>query len=156
MGTHILSDARLLGADNPCGLCLNTGQLCSIFLGQKSGTTSIDQTKSHCPNIRNLSLKKAEEFTAKQPCTNHPIPCPICPRGSEAIWKYNLQSHITTKHPSHNASLHEKLWALQKDEEVLMKAEWDKVKRQRLRPSKEIAASKLQISKGHSSLLALR
>ncbi|KAF8164425.1 hypothetical protein BJ912DRAFT_801995, partial [Pholiota molesta] len=30
MGSHILNDPSMLGADNPCGLCLNTGSLCEI------------------------------------------------------------------------------------------------------------------------------
>lgn len=156
MGTHILNDTRLLGTDKPCGLCLNAGQHCEIFLIQHASTISINQTKSHCPNICNLLLKKAEEFMVKQPCTNHPLLFPICPRGAEAIWKYNLHNHIVTKHSSYNAALHEPLWRLHQDEEVLMKAEWDKVKRHRLRPAKEVAVSTLQISDIHSLLLALR
>jgi hypothetical protein len=156
MGTHILNDPRLRGSDNPCGLCLNEGQLCEIFLTQRAGTISIDQTKSRCPNIRSLSIKKAEEFSVRQPCTNHPLACPICPRGAAAVWKYNLRSHIETKHPSYNVMLHELVWRLHRDEEVLMRAEWDKLKHHRNRLSKDASARKLTISDGHSSRLALR
>ncbi|KAF9473610.1 hypothetical protein BDN70DRAFT_937308 [Pholiota conissans] len=158
MGAHILNDPNLRGADNPCGLCLNTGQRCKIFLSQRAGTISIDQVKSHCPNLRSLSIKKAEEFSERQPCTNHPLLCPLCPRGSMAIWKYNLTSHISLHHPSSNVALYEAVWCLHADEPRLMEAEWDKLKRLRLRPTigNPLSATRLKLSEGHSSRLALR
>jgi hypothetical protein len=156
MGTHILNDAQLRGSNNPCGLCLNVGHLCQIFLQQRAGSLSINQAKSQCPNLRAFSIKKAEEFTSKQPCTNHPLLCPLCPCGAAAIWKYNLKAHIQIKHPSSNVALYEPLWRLHADEELLMKAEWEKLKRHQNRPSKDTSARKLKISDAHSSRLALR
>jgi hypothetical protein len=156
MGAHILNDPRLRGAASPCGLCLNAGPLCEIFLIQRNGVISIDQVKSHCPNIRTLHISKASEFTPKQPCTNHPLICPLCPRGASAVWKYNLQSHILAKHPLSNVTLYESYWGLHHSEEPLMKIEWEKLKRYRTRPSKDTATRKLKISEGHSSRLMLR
>ncbi|KAF8176494.1 hypothetical protein BJ912DRAFT_816867, partial [Pholiota molesta] len=123
--------------------------LCRIFLTQRAGTISIDQSKSHCPNIRAFSIKKAEEFTAKQPCTNHPLFCPLCQHGAAGVWKYNLKAHIQKEHPSHDVMLYETFWGLHRDEELLMKIEWDKLKRHRLRPSKDTSARKLKISDAH-------
>jgi hypothetical protein len=156
MGTHILNDASLRGAEDPCGLCLNTGGLCEIYLQQRSDTISVDQKKSRCPNLRPFQIKKAEEFTVRQPCTNHPMFCPHCPRGGPAVWKYNLRTHLQTKHASFNPNLQEPLYRFHPDEEQLMKAEWEKLKRHRNRPSKESSSRKLKISDGHSSRLALR
>ncbi|KAF9473695.1 hypothetical protein BDN70DRAFT_765889, partial [Pholiota conissans] len=151
MGTHILYDAALRGADSPCGLCLNTGGLCEIYLLQRHGgeMVSIDQVKSRCPNLRPFQIKKAEEFTLKQPCTNHPMLCPLCPHGAPAVWKYNLQSHIRVWHPLNNAALYEPHWRPHPDEHRLMEAEWDKLKRRRNRPSKASSSRKLKISDGH-------
>ena len=144
------------GLDSPCGLCLSTNSICEIFLLSRAGTLSIDQTKSHCPNLRSFQLKKAEEFSIRQPCTNYPLSCPICPRGTPAVWKYNLRAHILTTHPLYNAELHEPIWRRHPDEDQLMKAEWEKLRRSRQRPSKETSTRKLKVSDGHSSRLALR
>lgn len=156
MGTHILNDVSLRSADNPCGMCLSTGSICEIFLTTRAGTISVDQTKSHCSNLRSFQVKKAEEFSTRQPCTNYPLSCPLCPRGAAAVWKYNLRSHLLTKHPSYTAELHEPIWRLHPDEESLMKAEWEKLKKHRHRPSKESSTRKLKLSDSHSSRLALR
>lgn len=156
MGTHILNDATLRGTTDLCGLCLSTGGICEIYLSSRAGAVSVDQTRSHCPNLRAFQIKKAEEFTVRQPCTSHPLACPLCPRGAPAVWKYNLKSHVLTLHPSYTADLHKPLWRYHPDEEKLMKAEWEKLKRHRLRPSRETSTRKLKLSDKHSSRLALR
>ena len=59
-------------------------------------------------------------------------------------------------HLSHTTDLHEPLWSFHPDEVQLMKAEWENLKRHRLRPSKETSARKLKLWDKHSSRLALR
>ncbi|KAF8155915.1 hypothetical protein B0H34DRAFT_676015 [Crassisporium funariophilum] len=61
MGLHILYDQNMLGADNHCGLCLNTGLLCEIVLMRCGNTISMDITKLHCPNLRTSHFKKAKK-----------------------------------------------------------------------------------------------
>ncbi|KAF8175170.1 hypothetical protein BJ912DRAFT_1064413 [Pholiota molesta] len=70
--------------------------------------------------------------------------------------EYGSMAHIQKEHPSHDVMLYETFWGLHRDEELLMKIEWDKLKRHRLRPSKDTSARKLKISDAHSSRLALR
>lgn len=153
MGVYILNDPKLHRADNPCGLCLNTGQLCEIFLLHWGGAISIDQTKSHCPNIHTLQIKKVEEFTPKQPCTNHPLLCSLCPCGASAVWKYNLYSHILQKYAWLNTTLYKPIWRLYQDKELLIKAKWEKLKCYQTWPSKE-TTWKLKTSDGYSLHLA--
>lgn len=116
----------------------------------------MDQVKSHCPNLRGFSIKKAAKISIKQPCTNYPTKCDLCPDGVPAVWKYNFHAHILSQHPSHNVSLHENAWHIDQNELILMKAEWKKVQRNRLKPPKEVASLKLRISNAHSSLLSLQ
>ncbi|KAF8198428.1 hypothetical protein BJ912DRAFT_1074363 [Pholiota molesta] len=139
MGTHILNDPRLLDADGPCGLCLNTGSLCEIFLFRRGEAVSIDLAKSQCPNLRPFHIKKAEEFTIRQP-----------------FWKYNLERHIVTRHPLDDIALYSPFFNITEDERKLMKLEWDKLKRFRARPTKESRTRGIKISDSHSSRLALR
>jgi hypothetical protein len=74
------------GADNTCGFCLNTGPICEIYLLRHGdNATSIDMSKSRCRNLRKIKLKLAETFTEKQPCTNHPLLCQLCPRGAPPL-----------------------------------------------------------------------
>lgn len=154
MGAHILHDSSLKGANNPCGLCLNTGSLCEIRLIRRGDTTSIDSSKSRCQNLRQIKVKLAKEFTKNQPCTNHPLICPLCSQTSPAVWKYNLKAHILLNHPSARVDLYEPFYRLHADEWTLMKGVF--LTRTRSRPSKRSDAPTLTISDGHSSRLALR
>jgi len=154
MGAHILHDASLKGANNPCGLCLNTGSVCEIHLICRGDTTSIDSSKSHCQNLWQIKLKLAKEFTNHQPCTNHPLICPLCPKTSLAVWKYNLKAHILLNHPSASPDLYEPFYHLHANEWTLMKGVF--LTQTCSRPSKRSDTPTLTISDGHSSRLALR
>jgi hypothetical protein len=143
------------GADNPCGFCLNTGSICEIYLLRHGDSaTSIDMSKSRCQNLRKIKLKLAEKFTEKQPCTNHPLLCELCPRGAPAIWKYNLRSHIFSKHASANPNVYEPSYCLHGEEKTRMKSVY--LTRKRVRASGKSTGPTLLVSDVHSSRLALR
>lgn len=95
MGSHVLHDPQLKDANNPCGLCLSTGNQCTIRLIKRGkAVDKIDMRNSRCPNLKKISLASAGKFTTKSPCTNVPLRCPLCPQVSDAVWKYNLCAHI--------------------------------------------------------------
>lgn len=153
MGAHILHDSRMKDANNPCGLCLNLGSLCTIRLVRRG--RSGDQTNmvnSRCPNLHKISLKHAAKFSKMSPCTNTPKRCPLCPKVSDAIWKYNIRSHVANVHGG-DISLYQDLYTISNEESVLMKAvflskPW---KTKRKKP-----AQNLKISEAHSTRVALR
>src|ERR1700723_3856871 len=103
IGMHILHDPAVRDTNNPCGFCLNVGNLCSIRIikgkGRK-GALTVDPQRSRCPNAAKLSITSASKSTASNPCTNVPLACPLCREGADPIWKYNLRSHIITVHPT--------------------------------------------------------
>lgn len=86
----------------------------------------IDMRQSRCPNLRKIQLKSAAQFTEANPCTNYPLICPVSP--SCVVWKYNLEQHLTQKHPTSNKELYAHIYALHfdaarnEDEEKAMKA----------------------------------
>lgn len=154
MGAHILHDSQMKDADNPCGLCLNRGSLCAIWLVRrgKSGD-QVDMVNSRCPNLYKISLKQAAKFSKTSPCTNIPIRCPLCPKVSDAIWKYNLRSHIAKVHGG-DVSLYQDLYTVSDDECVLMKAAF--LSKPRKTRRKKAAQNLLKISEAHSTRVALR
>jgi hypothetical protein len=154
MGAHILHDSQMKDADNPCGLCLNRGSLCAIRLVRrgKSGD-QVDMVNSRCPNLYKISLKQAAKFSKTSPCTNIPIRCPLCPKVSDAIWKYNLRSHIAKVHGG-DVSLYQDLYTVSDDERVLMKAAF--LSKPRKTKRKKAAQNLLKISEAHSTRVALR
>ena len=149
MGAHILHDHKLYSRPSPCGFCLNSQ--CEIHLSRHGQFTTIDMQKSRCPNLRKVRLKIAESFTERQPCTNHPLKCPLC---TLIVWKYNLRNHITDTHPNANAALYESLYRLHPSESTLMKGVF--LAPTRSTKSKRSKAKALAISAGHSSRMALR
>ena len=98
----VLHDHRLYSRPSPCGFCLNSE--CEIHLICHGQFTTINMQKSRCPNLRKIRLKIAESFTERQPCTNHPLKCPLC---TLIVWKCNLRNHITDTpgHPNANSTL---------------------------------------------------
>ncbi|KAI0054949.1 hypothetical protein BV25DRAFT_1816306, partial [Artomyces pyxidatus] len=156
IGAHILHDSRFKGATNACGLCLRTGSSCVVYLKRKGKSgDQIDYSLSRCPNLQNFSLKNAAKFTKRSPCTNVPMRCPLCPKGSPAIWKYNMDSHITTIHPTANPRLYQHLSQITEDERVLMLGVF-RTKPRMAKKKLQNADQSLVISEGHSSRIALR
>ena len=97
MAAHILHNKDAQGLANPCGFCLSTGQICSIYLKKAKGSdrgNTIDMTRSRCPNLCQVRLAIAEKASKNSPCTNIPLFCPLCPVNHPAVWKYNMYNHI--------------------------------------------------------------
>ena len=159
MAMHLLHDKRLKDADNPCGFCLRPGTTCAIYLKTttRNGkrTSHIDMARSRCPNLRTLSITPAATFSSNSPCTNHPLECSLCDKGSPAVWKYNLRSHLLHVHRATvNLPEYRKLYELSEDEETYLKADWLAPKRTTRRRKR--AAKVLKISDAHTSRVALR
>jgi hypothetical protein len=79
-----------------CGFCRQSS--CPIHLKKKNNQPESDFTCTHP-----FSLAPAAKFTTSSPCTNHPMPCTLCPldditRLHPAIWKYNFPEHLATCH----------------------------------------------------------
>lgn len=92
------------------------------------------------------------------PCSNVPLSCPLCPKTEPAVWRYNLQYHLSTVHPSAQRSKFEGLWKLTNFEEQEMKKIWlartkyGAVSKRTKTRGKEPA---LVVSQAHSSRIAL-
>ncbi len=108
----------------PCGFCLTTDGLCTICLYRRHQADHIDVKKSQCPHATSISLAKAAATSECSPCTNQPLQCPLCPEYANAVWKYNLWSHISSTHPTANVMLYEHLWGVSNDECTLMRREY--------------------------------
>jgi hypothetical protein len=77
---------------------------------------------SRCQNLYKISLKHEAKFSQKSPCTNILLRCPLCPKVSDAVWKYNLQAHISKIHPTADNSIYSGQWSLSEEETTPMKA----------------------------------
>jgi hypothetical protein len=159
MGAHILHDPRVKDLDSPCGLCLSTGGRCTICLTKRNKRYQVDMATSHCPNLYCIQLRSAAKYSAKSPCTNNPLTCPLCPPHSDCVWKYNLRSHILMKHPTANIDLYEHLFKLHADEATLMRgvflAKPRKLKK-KPKPSKVLHVSEAHSSRCKGNLAVLR
>jgi len=155
IGTHILHDPAVKDSNNPCGFCLNVGNLCSIRIikgkGRK-GAFTVDPQQSRCPNAAKLSITSASKSTPSNPCTNVPLVCPLCRDSADPVWKYNFRSHILTVHPTADIGQYKELYELDPHERASMK-ELFKAKPRR---SKTKTVSGIKISDAHSSRSALR
>lgn len=152
MGAHILHDYRLKNSNSPCGFCLSTSGYCTILLTRgrgRNGEQVINVKESKCPNLRKFTLKTASTHTEQQPCTNHPLHCPLC---QAVVWKYNLHAHIINSHPTSNAELYKSQYGLHDNELTLMRAVFLTPTRQSKKKSKN---GNLVISETHSSQMAL-
>jgi hypothetical protein len=98
-------------------------------------------------------MANASKCTEKSPCTNIPIQCPLCPKVSDAMWKYNMGAHIHISHPSANLMNYEELYSISPKETILMKG----IHKRPPKPKKlKMATHTLAISEGHSSWLVIR
>ncbi|KAJ7429017.1 hypothetical protein B0H11DRAFT_1946378 [Mycena galericulata] len=152
MAIHILFDRNppIDRKLNPCGFCLGTQ--CSIVLVKNKGgdgATRIDMTKSRCPNLANLGLKTAEKSSDRSPCTQRPFMCPVSPC-PDTVWKYNLESHLSTVHPTANLSRFKSHYELAEGEEVALRT----ISTTKKRSSKKKKIN-FRISEEHSTEAAL-
>jgi hypothetical protein len=134
---------------------LNTGSLCSIRIAKgkgSNGAKTVDVQQSRCINKAKLSIATAAKYTASSPCTNIPLECPLCRQGSDAVWKYNLLSHIERVHPTVNAIIYKALYALDESESKELKERY--TTKPRITKKKQVMG--IKISEAHSSRLAMR
>jgi hypothetical protein len=159
MGMHILHDDDLKNVADPCGFCLALGPLCSVRLkkghGRKVGM-QIDVHNSRCQhnNQVKLSLDSFAKLTATTPCTNIPLQCPICPAVSDAVWKYNLESHLKTVHPTASITQYKDLYEITKSESVALKRLFNSKPRWTAKRIRDLG--NINVSEAHSSRVALR
>ena len=115
IGIHILYDPVIRDSNNPCGFCLNVGNLCSICITKgkgRKGALTVDPQKSRCPNAAKLSITSASKSTASNSCTNALLVCPLCRKGADPIWKYNMRLHIITAHLTGDIEQYKDLYKL--------------------------------------------
>jgi hypothetical protein len=101
MGAHILHDPKLSRMEERCGLCLQPAAMCLIYVTKGRGASersTVNFTKSTCPNLVRFNYKNASESSEKCPCSNVPITCSLCPLGSPAVWTYSLEAHFQGRH----------------------------------------------------------
>jgi hypothetical protein len=160
IGAHILSNDvdRLT---EPCGLCLRPAPLCVYRLCKTKGKDrgfQIDLKKSSgCPNLIKFSYQSAAKFTDNGPCTNVPIICPLCPEAATAVWKYNMSTHLGTRHPTIPLELHREIYELTNAEiRGMGKILSGSAATSRTLAAKRKNGTQLPISDAHSSRLALQ
>jgi len=101
MGAHILHDPSISQVQEVCGLCLRPAPICQIFVKKGRGNSQgykVDADRSTCTNLLRFKYASAAQHQNNSPCTNVPLPCPICPPKSPAVWKYCLPVHFEQKH----------------------------------------------------------
>ncbi len=98
VAAHILYDPSINHEDEPCGLCLLPAPLCQIVLKKYKKSFKVDHANSTCQQLVKFSYTAASQPSASNPCRNVPVHCPCCPKGSSAIWKYNMAFHYSRKH----------------------------------------------------------
>ncbi|KAL0575072.1 hypothetical protein V5O48_006891 [Marasmius crinis-equi] len=83
-------------SENPCGFCAGPSSInqCRVDLRKK-------KTVSTCPQAYDFQYAAASTFKPTSPCTNVPIPCPLCPsKSGPDQWKYNMIHHLQQTHPT--------------------------------------------------------
>lgn len=159
IGAHILFDSAISREDEPCGFCLRPSSICRIFLSSAgSGKFKINRaTSTGCLNMQNIRYSVAAASKPTAPCSNVPLLCPLCPKGMPAVWRYNIQNHIRSKHEGAQLAKFAHLWTLGRLETIEMARFWkerhDGVVRRPVKASKKIP---IVISEAHTTTLALR
>jgi hypothetical protein len=85
--------------DDPCGFC-GRSPACLITIHVKSRTIHVN---SDCPDRHECKYGSANSSSIANPSTNVPIVCTLCPPDrtrpqQPAIWKYNMDYHLRTRH----------------------------------------------------------
>ncbi|KAG6905363.1 hypothetical protein DXG01_003230 [Tephrocybe rancida] len=159
IGAHVLYDKTIQHKEEPCGLCLQAALLCKIYLTKGKGANStlkIDKPRSSgCTNLISFTYAVAAQSKPSSPCSNVPLPCPLCPKTAPSIWRYNWKAHFENTHPHATYLLYAAEGELSKFEWSQMKQWWRD--RQKV-PTKRVMRTGLpvlQVSTAHSSGAAL-
>ncbi|GLB44010.1 putative zinc finger [Lyophyllum shimeji] len=159
IGAHILHDSNVDRTTEPCGFCLRPSALCQFFLTRGKGahgSIKIDKTRSRsCPNMLSFTYAIASESKPSSPCSNVPISCPLCPKTSPAVWRYNWKHHFASAHPAASFANYSSTAELTNFEKFEMKRVWDDRRKVVVRRVKKNALPPLEISAAHSSRVSL-
>lgn len=151
MASHILRDANVKEIDEPCGLCLRPYPLCKYYLKKSKGAEgglTIDRKRSECKYSIKFYYHTAAKVSSTSPCSNVPVPCPLCPKSAPAVWKYNLKAHFVRKHPTQvSKGEYSKLWEITSYE----RAEVMKRRNVRRPQVTESVSNQLVVSDAHKS-----
>lgn len=113
MGCHILQAIRgvpdtvvnPISSHLPCGFCGRCGEA-DCTLTMKILSRSI-QWSMQCPRMEPFQYGSANKGSDNRPCRNVPVICTLCHHpGKEtdaqpAIWHYNMEAHLTDRHPQY-------------------------------------------------------
>ncbi|KAG8692622.1 hypothetical protein FRC09_011076 [Ceratobasidium sp. 395] len=80
-----------------CGFCGRNGT-CNATVERQSRAGRSLKVVSDCLYRDVFTYATTPKSTKTNPCTNHPIECPHCPRNSRCIWSYGLHQHILIAH----------------------------------------------------------
>jgi hypothetical protein len=122
--------------------------------GKGAGSSrQIDVNKSRCPNLfKPFSYHSAATESTSSPCTNVPLPCPLCPATSGMIWKYNMKTHFAIKHPSAAYDSYSAPFIVSESERKGLLAKWKKRQTKKRRTKAGTKGNKkLPISEAHST-----
>ncbi|KAH9165187.1 hypothetical protein EDB89DRAFT_1858599 [Lactarius sanguifluus] len=155
IASHILHDLTVDKSQEPCGLCLQPANMCTIYLTKRSGRNYQPTVKYMgivpCPNATNFSYSAAMVSSESAPCSNIPLQCPYCPDGSPAVWRYNMRQHFRHRHQGIDITKHEDLWKITPAEATAMAAIWKNRRKQPKRRGKGKLKVPLKLSEAHSS-----
>jgi hypothetical protein len=158
VGTHILFDSTISHLSETCGFCLQSGSTCVFYLRKGRGSGSgpqVDLIRSRCLNLVKFSYQSASTSTDSAPCSNVPIPCPLCPAKDPAIWRYNMKTHFHNHHPTAPWVTYEAQFKISDAEKAGMELLWRKKPRMGKKKARTHRTA-LAISEAHSSRLIIR
>ncbi|KAG2132413.1 hypothetical protein DEU56DRAFT_721254, partial [Suillus clintonianus] len=113
MGRHILCAVRGIeenlptpvSGSLPCGFCGSSGNPdCAVTLKE---TNRGINWETWCPRKEDFQYGSANKGSNNRPCRNVPIVCKLCVHPNRemdwkpAIWRYNLEAHLTEEHPEY-------------------------------------------------------
>lgn len=107
-----------------------------------------------CTRALNFSYKPASSSSDKAPCSNVPLPCPLCPeKSSPAVWRYNLEAHLRKVHSAAAVERYRSMWELLDAEKKGMERVW--VNRKKTAKKRKPNAPKITASEAHKSVAPL-
>ncbi|KAF6746501.1 hypothetical protein DFP72DRAFT_823118 [Ephemerocybe angulata] len=155
IGAHILFDAKIDQAAEPCGLCLRPPHQCKWFVVKGRGSKAnmrVDNERSvGCTRPISYVYGVAATSSTSSPCSNVPLRCPLCSRAEPAVWRYNLHQHIIAVHPTSSPADYSDLWTISDTERAAMKKIWSSRQPKAPKRVRKSNAPALVVSQAHIS-----
>jgi hypothetical protein len=153
---HFLYDSSISRQHELCGLCMRPAPMSVFYLRKANGKPQIDWEKSTCRFKISFRYAVAATSTSASPCSNVPVPFPLCSLKRPTVWKYNLEAHFRDVHHLANPRNFLSSITISDDEKRRLKEIWGaRHNHPQPRKSKK-KRNPLQISEAHSSSLAFR